>query len=402
MSETTLLPRFWVIIPAAGVGSRMQASKPKQYLLVAGKTILEHTVNCFLEHPRFQSVCIAIAKTDELWQQLSLANNPRVLTSSGGVERVDSVLNSLEYLKHKARPDDWVWVHDAARPCLGHQEIDALIASLDHNDVGSVLAVPVNDTVKRANSQGLSEETVDRTGLWRAMTPQVFRFSQLREALLTCCNEGVRVTDESSALEYCGEFPVLVAGFESNVKVTRPDDLARVEQTLGGMMDKTIPRIGTGFDVHAFETGEHITLGGVVIPHSQGLRAHSDGDVLLHAIIDALLGALALGDIGKHFPDTDSRWRGVDSRRLLKAALKLVYQQGYSVVNIDSTIIAEAPKMAPFIDTMRENIAADLQIDLNSVSVKATTTERLGFTGRKEGIACQASALVVQRIPNAI
>jgi len=401
MSETRSLPRFWVIIPAAGVGSRMQADKPKQYLTVEGKTILEHTVGCFLKHPRFQFICIAIAETDESWQQLPLAKNPQVFACPGGAERVDSVLNGLEYLEHEAKPDDWVWVHDAARPCLSTLEIDALITSLDRSCVGSVLAVPVNDTVKRAAAEGLSVQTVDRASLWRAMTPQVFRFAALREVLLTCRHEGVHVTDESSAFEYCGKYPNLVAGSENNIKVTRPGDLARVEQTLGGVMGRTIPRIGTGFDVHAFEQGKSITLGGVVIPYSQGLKAHSDGDVLLHAIMDALLGALALGDIGKHFPDTDPEWRGVDSRQLLRAVLKLVQNQGYDVVNIDSTIVAEAPKMAPFIKTMRENIAADLQLDINEVSVKATTTERLGFTGRKEGIACQASALVIRQVSNA-
>ena len=381
----------------------MASDKPKQYLTLYGKTILEHTINCFLSHPGFPSVLVAISPTDTFWPNLALANDSRVRAYFGAAERVGSVLNGLECLVGKAKDDDWVWVHDAARPCLSHVEIDALIRSLAHNEVGSLLAVPIVDTIKRADAQDRAALTVDRRGLWRAMTPQVFRFAQLRRALTSCLADEIQVTDDASAIEYCGGAPRLVSGSENNIKITRPHDLELAQQYMSNAMaNYSVPRIGTGFDVHAFGMGDHITLGGTVIPHENGLIAHSDGDVLLHAIMDALLGALALGDIGKHFPDTELKWKNADSRELLKAVLKLVEAQGYRVGNVDSTIIAQAPRMAPYIDDMRQNIADDLGISATHVSVKATTTERLGFTGRKEGLACQATVLLIQKTVDAL
>jgi len=398
MSETPS-PNFWVIIPAAGIGSRMQADRPKQYLEVAGQTILEHTVHCFLSHPKFHSVSLGLSKDDRYWDELPLASNSQIQLFEGGRERVDSVLNGLDSLLGIAKPDDWVWVHDAARPCLSHQEIDDMISALAFVDDGVVLAVPVHDTVKRANKNAQINQTVDRQGLWRAMTPQVFRFTQLKAALERSLDDQVCVTDESSAIEYCGGRPVLISGSDKNIKVTHPKDLGSVAKTMAenaGERSMSDLRIGTGFDVHAFGEGSEIILGGVTIPHNQGLIAHSDGDVLLHAIIDALLGALALGDIGKHFPDTDEEWKGADSRKLLRAVVSLIKQKGYRLGNLDSTIMAQVPKMSPHIDAMSDKLAQDLEVDVSDVSVKATTTERLGFTGRKEGIACQASVLLVK------
>jgi 2-C-methyl-D-erythritol 2,4-cyclodiphosphate synthase len=250
------------------------------------------------------------------------------------------------------------------------------------------------------------------------MTPQIFRYAELKAALTECLAKGVKVTDESSAIEYLGRRPHLLQGSEQNIKVTLAGDLPRVEAYLNNKspisngVDQSgqarissiiskrqpvmqFPKIGTGFDVHAFGEGESITLGGVSIPYERGLVAHSDGDVLLHALMDAMLGALALGDIGKHFPDTDARWRGADSRELLRHVNHLVEERAYSVGNLDCTLIAQAPKMAPFVAQMQANIAEDLGIDPGCVGIKATTSERLGFTGRKEGIACQASVLLV-------
>jgi len=390
---------FWVILPAAGIGSRMAADRPKQYLKVAGQTILEHTINCFLSHPAFQSVVLGLSKDDQYWAHLPLAQDSRVQVFTGGLERVDSVLNGLAYIGERAGPDDWVWVHDAARPCLSHADIDKLISVLDKKGDGALLAVPVHDTVKRANDSLAVETTVDRKGLWRAMTPQVFRFAQLKQALEQSLVDNIRVTDESSAIEYLGGKPSLVQGSERNIKVTHPSDLKVAARTMQEKLKEDFAvavRIGTGFDVHAFGKGESVVLGGVEIPYSQGLIAHSDGDVLLHAIMDALLGALALGDIGKHFPDTDVEWKGADSRKLLRAVMLLIMEKGYRVGNLDSTIIAQAPKMAPHIDSMCQNIAEDLDVVVSDVSVKATTTERLGFTGRKEGVACQASVVLIR------
>ena len=422
-------PKFWVIIPAAGIGSRMQTAKPKQYLQLENKTILEHTLSCFLEYPHFDEVYVGLSPEDIYFEEYGLKRLEGVKTFQGGKERADTVLNGLEFISDKAEDHDWVWVHDAARPCLSRQEISLLIDELKHAESGLVLGVPVSDTLKRVSARKdlsvLSSitETVDRAGLWRAMTPQVFRYAELRDALKYCIDKGLVVTDEASAIEKIGRSAFMVHGFEQNIKVTLPADLVKVEeylvnnkqsrrsvnQGLHAEWDKyklkkntlAFPRIGTGFDVHAFGDGDFVILGGVKIPHEKGLIAHSDGDVLLHAIMDALLGAVALGDIGKHFPDTDERWKGADSRTLMRAVNSLIDVQGYKVGNVDSTIIAQAPKMAPHISQMQMNIAEDLRIDISCVGVKATTTEKLGFTGRKEGIACQASIILVPVLPGA-
>lgn len=415
-------PKFWIIIPAAGIGSRMQMDKPKQYILIDNKTILEHTLHCFLDHPAFEEVYVGISAQDVYFEQSGLNLKTSIKTFEGGRERADTVLKGLEFISDKVKVNDWVWVHDAARPCLSKIEIDALIDELERVQSGLVLGVPVADTLKRVNDEYSLEtlptikETVDRTSLWRAMTPQIFKYSELRRALEFCREHGCAVTDEASALEVIGQPASMVLGSEQNFKVTLPADISKAREYLSKKAGESLlnqeqnsnqeeitlqkhnthyPRIGTGFDVHAFGAGDFVILGGVSIPYECGLIAHSDGDVLLHAITDALLGALALGDIGKHFPDTDKKWQGANSRDLMKAVSALIQQQGYQVGNVDSTIIAQAPKMAPYIAKMQANIAQDLGVESHCVGVKASTTEKLGFTGRKEGIACQASVLLV-------
>lgn len=398
-------PKHWLIIPAAGIGSRMAADIPKQYLKIHDKSILQTTIEAMASSKHFDAVFVGLHPDDEYFGSLSIKCDAPVKTYVGGAERVDTVLAGLEALSSLADCDDWVWVHDAARPLISGNEINDLNLALRKADVGALLALPCTDTMKQRDSSG-ELKTVDRSTLWRAQTPQVFRYSLLIEALKESISKGWSITDESSAIEQCGLVPRVVAGKATNIKVTHPEDLVvaeqdatrdelkrkRVLESLNSMRDM---RIGSGYDVHAFEDGESIMLGGVNIPHSYGLKAHSDGDVLLHAICDALLGALALGDIGHHFPDTDPEWAGADSRTLLRAVHNLVRQKGFVVQNIDSTIIAQAPKMAPYIDTMRSRIAEDLLLEVDQVSVKATTTEKLGFTGRNEGIACQATCLLV-------
>jgi len=397
-------PRNWVIIPAAGIGSRMQASIPKQYLKIQNTTLLEHSIHCFLSHPKFEQVNVAIAKDDEWFSALSISFDARVSVYEGGGERAESVENGLKYLSGKANDDDWVWVHDAARPCLGHQDIDVLLQAMENGSEGVVLSVPVSDTIKKTGDSKGVIETIDRKRLWRAMTPQVFRYSDLKLALEHCGKEKVLVTDESSALEYYGRHPDLVEGSGRNIKVTRPDDLLIAadirkrmddENKKGGLRKVKNVRIGSGYDVHAFGEGAFVTLGGCQIPFGQGLIAHSDGDVLVHALMDALLGALALGDIGQHFPDSDPKWKGANSMEMLEEVRRKIHQHGYTIGNVDTTIIAQAPKMSPFIVAMQENIAGRLLVGTSDVGVKATTTEKLGFTGREEGIACQATVLLV-------
>lgn len=395
--------RFWVIIPAAGVGSRMNSEVPKQYLKIAQRSVLEHSVQAFLNHSRFELVYIGISDTDRYFESESLSSNNRVKRFEGGAERCDTVLNGLDAISAHASDLDWVWVHDAARPCLSSDDIDKLIDCVDladAQDSGVILAAKVVDTIKSSGDGRHIDETPDRNALWRAFTPQVFRYAALRQALTECQKLGLKVTDEASAIEQLGGAPILIEGSDENLKITRPNDLRLANEILINKKQLSedrmiIPRIGNGYDVHAFCEGSEVILGGVRIPHNKAFLAHSDGDVLIHAIMDAMLGALALGDIGKHFPDTDDKWKGANSRDLLKAVSDLVRQKGYVVSNLDSVIIAQAPKMAPHIEKMQKNIAADIHIPVGQVSVKATTTERLGFAGREEGVACQASVLLI-------
>ena len=397
MHDNDTAVNHWVIIPAAGVGSRMSADKPKQYLTVLGKALIEHTLDSFTSHPLFKTIYVGIAEDDPYWSGFSCASASAIKSFVGGNERAHTVLNGLKCLERVAQPNDWVWIHDAARPCLTKEDIEALCLALkaDAPD-GALLALPIYDTIKRANSLGAVDTTIDRSQIWRAQTPQVFRVGKIRSALESCLENSLEVTDESSAIEHMGGHPILVSGDVNNIKVTRPQDLETVMAQLNKTTNSLRPRIGSGFDVHAFDKGACIVLGGVSIPYSQGLKAHSDGDVLLHALCDALLGALALGDIGKHFPDTDAKWKGADSRTLLRAVFGKVKDRNYCVGNVDVTIMAEAPKMAPHIGSMCSNIAQDLGLEMGMVSVKATTTEQLGFTGRGEGIACQATVLLFE------
>jgi 2-C-methyl-D-erythritol 2,4-cyclodiphosphate synthase len=267
---------------------------------------------------------------------------------------------------------------------------------------GAVLSSPIVDTVRR--ERGGAIETVDREGLWRALTPQVFRLGQLQQALSDALRSGVTVTDEAQAMERLGLPARLVRGSAFNIKVTTPKDLNLAEAILGGMAatgaavekksEKSLMRIGQGFDVHAFGEGDHVVMGGVTIPYAKGVVAHSDGDVVIHALCDAVLGALGLGDIGQHFPDTDPRYRGVDSRVFLREVTARMNEAGVELVNADITVLAEAPRIGKYRAAMAENLAADLGVAAQRVNIKATTTEKLGFIGRGEGLAASAAVLL--------
>ena len=340
------------------------------------------------------AVVAVLSEGDAHWPAVSekLAA-ARLLTAVGGAHRQDTVLNGLQFLESRAQEQDWVLVHDAARPCLSSADLKVLIDTLDTGVDGAVLAAPVVDTVRRDLAGQI--ETVDRNGLWRALTPQVFRFGPLRRALLEASRDHVTVTDEAQALERLGVRAKLVAGSPFNIKVTRAEDLS-VAAGILTMQNGFDMRVGQGMDVHAYGAGDHVILGGVRIAHTHGVVAHSDGDVVIHALCDALLGALGDGDIGIHFPDSDPRYRGADSRVFLRVVAERMQAAGLHLVNADVTVLAEAPRVAAHRAAMAENLAADLNVAASAINIKATTTEKLGFIGRKEGLAAMASVLLAR------
>jgi 2-C-methyl-D-erythritol 4-phosphate cytidylyltransferase / 2-C-methyl-D-erythritol 2,4-cyclodiphosphate synthase len=382
-------------MPAAGAGRRMGAVEglPKQYRSLGGRTVLEQAVALFIDDPECLGVVFALAPDDVQFATLPLASHPRCHTTIGGAERRDSVLAGLRYVASREASDPWVLVHDAARPCLARADLAALRAALTIHPDGALLAVRVADTVKRSDAEGRVAATIPREGLWRAQTPQAFRLARLQQALEACPT----ATDESSAMEALGARPALVPGSPDNLKITEPADLASAVRILAGGSTMAEQRVGFGVDVHAFGDGDHVWLGGVRIPHTRGVVAHSDGDVVLHALCDALLGAVGLGDIGQHFPDSDPRWKGAASVLFLRHVLALVAERGFAPVNVDITLLCEAPKVAPHRDAIRTRLAAELALSEDRVNVKATTTEKLGYLGRREGLAAEVIALVATR-----
>jgi 2-C-methyl-D-erythritol 4-phosphate cytidylyltransferase/2-C-methyl-D-erythritol 2,4-cyclodiphosphate synthase len=392
--------RIWAVVPAAGRGARFaqpgESTLPKQYATVLGATVLEWSLRALLREPRIEGVVVVLAAGDAEWPAIAARlASAKLRVAIGGESRQASVMRGLERLGDFADPEDWALVHDAARPCLTAGELAALFAALDAGAPGAILAAPLVDTIKRERD-GVIGATVERQGLWRALTPQVFRLAALRTALADATAGGAAVTDEAQAMERAGLAATLVAGSSFNIKVTRREDLgaaARILQTA----EATTMRIGQGFDVHAFGPGEHVVLGGVRIAHSQGVIAHSDGDVVIHALCDAVLGALGRGDIGEHFPDSDPRYRNADSRLFLREVAALTRSAGFCVGNVDITVLAEAPRIGRHRAAMAANLGADLGLAPGLVNVKATTTERLGFIGRGEGLAAMATVLLQAR-----
>jgi 2-C-methyl-D-erythritol 4-phosphate cytidylyltransferase/2-C-methyl-D-erythritol 2,4-cyclodiphosphate synthase len=369
------------LIVAAGSGSRMGGDTPKQYRPIAGKAVLAHAVDALASHPRIDAVRVVIGPGQEEMAREALDGRDVGDLIGGGGERSDSVRAGLD-----AIPDGIVLVHDAARPFCPHDVIDRLLDALDNGD-GAVPVLGLSDTLARGTGQ--LDEMVERKDMVRVQTPQAFHVEDLRYALT---ESGLRkATDESSLLVTAGLKVVTVEGDPMLEKLTSPADWERAEQL---QTARLISRTGMGFDVHAFAGEGPVMLGGIEVPHDRGLAGHSDADVVLHAITDALLGAASLGDIGRHFPPSDPQWKGASSDIFLSHAAGLIRHMGGIIDFVDCTLICEAPKLSPYRDAMRSQIAEILGLSLSRVSIKATTTERLGFTGRGEGIAAQAVATI--------
>lgn len=376
--------RIAALILAAGSGTRFGSATPKQFVELGGVPIVARAVRAFVGHPQIDRVML-VGPVESL-----AAACPDVLKSGlvpGGATRQDSARAGLEALA--ADPPDAVLIHDAARPLIPERLIDAVCDALAGGAEAVLPALPVTDTLKRAEA-AIVTETVPREGLWRVQTPQGFRFGPILAAHRAAV--GQSLTDDGAVAEAAGMTVHLVPGSEENLKVTTPDDLARAEALLGARLT---PRIGTGFDVHRFAPDRPLILCGIHVPHSFGLAGHSDADVGIHALCDAIYGALAEGDIGTQFPPSDSTWKDADSTLFLKHAADRVAARGGRIVHADVTLICERPKIAPHAAAMRERLAALMGVDAGAVSVKATTTERLGFTGRGEGIAAQAAVTVL-------
>ena len=383
------------LIVAAGRGARAGGAVPKQYAAGGGMSVLARTIGVFLGHPAVDLVAVVIgADHRHLYEQALVQPHAKLMPPvTGGDNRQQSVLNGLRALATAA--PDRVLIHDAVRPFVTPDIIARVLQALDHS-TGAIAAAPLADTLKRADASQRIAGTIDRAGVWRAQTPQGFHFPAILAAHEVAAAAGRKdLTDDAAVAELAGLEVALVEGSEANRKLTTAEDLAMIAAAdEGAGLDV---RTGQGFDVHRFCPGDHVWLCGVKVAHTHGLEGHSDADVGLHALTDALLGAIAEGDIGQHFRNTDPRWKGAPSHLFLADAAQRIQARGGRIGNVDVTLICEAPKISPHRDAMRERIAAILDLDLSRVAVKATTSEGLGFTGRREGIAALATATVIIR-----
>lgn len=390
-------PVVSALIAAGGRGLRLGADRPKQFLEIGGQSILERTIACFAGHPAVAEVVVAVpAEFVAVMEARAAAlgwNGVRFV--EGGPRRQDSVERALLAARADA---DVVAVHDAARPFVSADLIARTVAAAAEYGA-AIAALPVRDTVKQAagavgDSTRPIAGTLPREDIFLAQTPQAFRREVLRQAFALAAAQEADVTDEAMMVERAGHLVQLVEGEVANVKITTPEDLERARQHAPGAAHRVPWRVGTGYDLHRLVAGRPLILGGVTIPFDTGLDGHSDADILCHAVTDAVLGAAAAGDIGRLFPDTDPRWKGADSVALLAAALTHLHAAGFAVVNVDATVIAQQPKLLPYLDAMRANLARALQVDVAQVSVKGKTNEQVDATGRGEAMACHAIAMV--------
>lgn len=388
------------LIVAAGRGSRAGEGVPKQYRGLGGLPVLARTLSAFRRHPGIGHTVVVIHPDDLTLYEEAVAVLPDPSATllpcvHGGATRQNSVKNGLESLS--SLDPEIILVHDAARPFAGPDLIERAIGAARRWGA-AVPGTPVTDTIKVIGNRSEVLSTPDRSTLRAVQTPQAFRFSLLLDAHRRAAAAGLHTfTDDGALAEWAGSPVHVFEGDTGNIKLTHPADFQEAERRLKGNTMSYVTRFGTGFDVHAFGDGDHIWLGGIRVPHDRGVLAHSDGDVILHALTDAILGALADGDIGTHFPPSDPQWRGASSDRFLAYAVGLVAERGGLLDHLDATLLCEKPRLGPHREAMRQRIAGIAGLRLDQVSLKATTTEKLGFTGRSEGIAAQAAATI--RLP---
>ncbi|MFS8110855.1 bifunctional 2-C-methyl-D-erythritol 4-phosphate cytidylyltransferase/2-C-methyl-D-erythritol 2,4-cyclodiphosphate synthase [Rhizobium jaguaris] len=389
-----------IVIVAAGRGERAGSPEegPKQYRPIAGRSVIAHTLEKFVTWPQAAKIVIVIHRDDEALLQAALrqvADSPEVGIAFGGASRQQSVLAGLRQLENTGVTH--VLIHDAVRPFFDHALLDRVAVALAAGAPAVLPAMPVTDTLKRADADARVTETVPRTGLYAAQTPQSFRFADILAAHEKAAAENkTDFTDDAAIAEWSGLPVTLVAGSSDNVKLTVKRDIVMADEKLSASLLPDV-RTGNGYDVHQLEPGDGVTLCGVFIPHDQKLKGHSDADVALHALTDALLATCGAGDIGDHFPPSDPQWKGAPSRIFIEHAAKIVRDHGGTIMNADVSLIAEAPKVGPHREAMRAKLSEFLGIDLERCSVKATTNEKIGFVGRREGIAAIATATVVYR-----
>ncbi len=381
------MPSVSVILAAAGAGTRMGNVK-KVLLPLGGKPVLLHSLQTLSSLPEVCDIVVVAAKDDcEEIRALTSPYGKVTAVVAGGETRQESVKHGIAACRSDT---EYFAIHDAARPLVTTEDAVKVIRDAE-NFGAATLGAPVKDTIKQVDSAGTITGTPPRSELFLTQTPQVFRRDIYLAGLTLAAKEGKDYTDDCQLAEAAGFSVHMTCGSYRNIKLTTPEDMLEAEALL---KEGTQMRVGHGYDVHKFAEGRKLILGGVEIPYTMGLLGHSDADVLTHAVMDALLGAAALGDIGQHFPDTDDAYLGADSIQLLQAVVSLIKEQGYSVGNIDATILAQSPKLMPYLPKMRENLANACGIDISCVNVKATTEEGLGFTGAKQGIAAHAVCLL--------
>lgn len=372
-----------VIIAAAGMGRRLGGPIPKQFMDIGGRPVIAKTLKVFEAMDEIDSIFIVtnedyMEHCEAITKEYGISKIAAIV--KGGAERQDSVYNALRAVSDTCA--EYVLIHDGARPFVTGEVILNVLEGIVQRGA-AVACIPMKDSLRRLAAEGGEKAAggscaVDRSEYFAVQTPQGFRTSEILHAYERAYEDGYYGTDDASLAERAGIEVAVVGGDYANIKITTREDLPMEY------------RVGTGFDVHKFEEGRKLILGGVDIPYEKGLAGHSDADVLIHALMDALLGAAALGDIGRHFPDTDQQYKGISSLKLLEHVGSLLADEGYSIGNVDVTVIAQAPKIAPHIEEMRDNIAEILKLDKSRINIKGTTTEKLGFTGRKEGIAAEA------------